>query len=160
MEKAFESAKTLVGLLAEADLHIATAESCTGGLVAATLISVPGASEVIEGAFVTYSDRMKKELLGVPQRILEKFTAVSAESAKEMAKGAKKKTGADIAVSTTGYAGPTGENVGLVYIGLCSKDTERVYRFRFTGNREIIRQKAANAALSVAIAEAKKEWKK
>ncbi|HET7084391.1 MAG TPA: CinA family protein [Rhizomicrobium sp.] len=110
-------------LLAEArakGLTIATAESCTGGLLAGLLTEIPGSSDVVERGFVTYSNQAKQELLGVPQEILKAHGAVSAETARAMAQGALKHSHADLAVAVTGVAGPGGgtaeKPVGLVFV--------------------------------------------
>ena len=145
--------KRLVGLLKKKGWTITTAESCTGGLIACDIISVSGASKVIEGAFVTYSDEMKARELGVSPKSIERHSAVSSEVAAEMALGAKAKTGANVAVSTTGYAGPHGDQVGLVYICICVGSLTRTYRFRFDGDRQRIRRLAANTAISLVIKE-------
>ena len=159
MVRTIKSEKVLVDLLSRGGLKIAAAESCTGGLVAGSIISVSGASNIIEGAFVVYSDRMKNELLGVRQNSLDVHGAVSAEVAAQMAMGARIKTGADIGISTTGYAGPDGDDVGLVYIGISSGRGSRVYKFKFLGSRNKIRRSAVKMAIAAAIKEVE-EWKK
>ena len=113
-------------LLKEKKMHIAFAESCTGGLCAKALTDLAGASEVIEASLVSYSNRIKKEKLGVAAETIEKYTEVSAECAKEMARGVRRFAGSDIGVSTTGYAGPTGKDVGLVYVCVSSAFAEKV----------------------------------
>lgn len=150
----------LVRLLKERGLRITSAESCTGGSIAAGIVSVPGASEVIEGAVVAYSDRVKNEILGVPWRYIKKYTAVSPSVAGSMALGARQKTSADLSVSTTGYLGPDGEKVGRVYIGISTKHGTVVYKFDFLGNREQIRQQAVRTAMQLAIKEINDRWKK
>ena len=150
----------LVKLLEEKGLHIATAESCTGGYFASRIISLPGASKVIDGAFVAYSDNVKNEVLGVPWRYIKKYTAVSSSVAGSMALGARKRTGADVAVSTTGYLGPDGEKVGQVYIGISTKYDTVVYSFEFGGCRETIREQAVRTAMQLAIKEINDRWKK
>ena len=116
-------------LLAEArarGLHIATAESCTGGLIAGALTAIPGSSDVFERGAVVYANRAKIEMLGVPRDLLERHGAVSAEVARAMADGALAHSAADIAVSCTGIAGPGGGSaekpVGLVYLAVAQKD--------------------------------------
>ena len=137
----------LGSILKEKDLRISLAESCTGGLASKLLTDVPGSSAYFQGSFVAYSNSVKKKTLGVPGSILRKYGAVSPETATSMAKGAKKKGKADVSISFTGIAGPSGATatkpMGLVYIGigLPRKKTE-VYRFIFTGNRERIREQA------------------
>lgn len=143
--------ETLVTFLASNELKFATAESCTGGLVAASIVSVSGASEVFHEGVVTYSNESKMERLGVMQDTLEEFGAVSEQTAMEMAKGLISEN-VDVAVSTTGIAGPTGgtweKPVGLVYIGIAYHDNPPVAkRFIFAGGREQVRQSAKNTAL-------------
>ena len=111
----------LVGALKQKKLSIATAESCTGGLLSEMITSVSGASEIFELGICTYSDRIKHEFLGVPMEEIEQFDVVSREVALSMVKGLKERSGADICVSVTGIAGPGGgtpeKPVGTVYIG-------------------------------------------
>ena len=141
--------KKLVALLKKKGLSITTAESCTGGMIASNIISVNGASEVMAGAFVAYSNEMKQGLLGVSREDIEKYSAVSPRVAIEMAKGARLRTGAQVAISTTGYAGPTGDQVGLVYIGISVGAVEMVYRFEFDGDRQSIREACAATAVNL-----------
>lgn len=143
--------ETLVNFLAANDLKIATAESCTGGLVAASIVNVSGASEVFYEGVVTYSNASKQERLDVKEDTLMEFGAVSEETAKEMAYGLINEK-VDVAVSTTGIAGPLGgtpeKPVGLVYIGLAFRDNPPVaFRYVFEGGREQVRQSAKNTAL-------------
>lgn len=132
---------------------IATAESCTGGLIAAALTDVPGSSAVLDRGFVTYSNAAKTEMLGVAPALIEKHGAVSAEVARAMACGAVKNSRADIAVSVTGIAGPDGgtaeKPVGLVWFGLAdASGAVRVERRVFTkGGRDFVRAKATETAL-------------
>jgi nicotinamide-nucleotide amidase len=130
-------------LLIKNRLTIATAESCTGGMVAAKLINYPGISEVfLEGA-VTYSNEAKMNRLGVRKETLDSFGAVSSETASEMAQGIAKTAGTDIGLSTTGIAGPGGgtqqKPVGLVFIGLYIKGRVITRELRLTGERQNIR---------------------
>ena len=141
--------KKLVALLKKKGLSITTAESCTGGMIASNIISVNGASEVMAGSFVAYSNEMKQGLLGVSREDIEKYSAVSPRVALEMAKGARLRTGAQVAISTTGYAGPTGDQVGLVYIGISVGAVETVYRFEFDGDRQSIREACAATAVNL-----------
>lgn len=112
----------VVKLLKEKKLVLCTAESCTGGLIAKRITDISGSSAVFECGIVSYSNRIKHELLGVKEETLDSFGAVSEQTAKEMAKGALNKSGADIAVSVTGIAGPASDStekpVGLVFIAL------------------------------------------
>lgn len=137
-------------LLVKSGLKLAIAESCTGGLIASQLISVPGSSNwLIEGA-VTYSCDAKMRRLGVKSETLEKYTAVSEETAKEMAEGIRLTSGADIGISTTGYAGPGSDpDVGRVFIGISSQYGTEAKEFRFRGNRDKIRNTAALNALNL-----------
>ncbi len=128
---------------------LACAESLTGGLLCDALVSVPGASRVFMGGIVAYDEGRKVSLLGVSAETLRRHTAVSGETAREMAEGARARLGVDYALSTTGYAGPDGEDVGLVYIA-CADAAETVVRQRrFNGDRSEIRRAAARAALDL-----------
>ena len=152
-------------------LHVAVAESCTGGYVAKRLTDVSGASEVFECGVVTYSNRMKHQLLGVSQQTLDTFGAVSEETAREMAAGVRRLSGAEIGISVTGNAGPEpseGKEVGLVYIGVDSLEMSRVFMLQVNRRdqdaRETIRYLASSHALSLILkavdAMAKAEVKK
>jgi nicotinamide-nucleotide amidase len=132
--------------------HLATAESCTGGLVAAALTAIAGSSDVVERGFVAYSREAKIELLGVPTETIAAHGTVSAETAAAMARGALVRTPADLAVSITGIAGPGGgtpqKPVGLVYLGAARRDGAcRVERRVFPGDRTAIRDAALLEAL-------------
>ena len=134
--------------------RVATAESCTGGLVAAALTAIAGSSDVVERGFVTYSNEAKMELLGVPAETIAGHGAVSAQTAAAMARGAVARAGVDLAVSVTGIAGPGGgtpqKPVGLVYLGIARKDgAARVERRVFPGDRAEIRQAALVLALEL-----------
>ena len=126
--------EAVVGMLKEHHLKVATAESCTGGLIAKRITDVPGASEVFECGIISYANEIKHKVLGVSEDDLNKYGAVSEPVAKQMAQGALKVSGADIAVSVTGIAGPdsdsTGKPVGLVYIGLADKENVWVREIR------------------------------
>ena len=132
-------------------LTVATAESCTGGLVAAKLVNYPGISAALGEAHVTYANEAKIKYCGVKKETLEQYGAVSEQTAREMAQGLRERSGADIAVSTTGIAGPTGgtkdKPVGLVYVGCADAHGVRVERLQLTGSRERIRNLAALRAL-------------
>ena len=138
-------------LCRERGLTLATAESCTGGMVAQRLTSVPGSSDVFVGAVVAYSDDVKARELGVPAEVLERHGAVSAETAEAMARGARGRLGADLAVSVTGIAGPGGGSdekpVGLVYLHALGPDGTRSADFVFPGDRDSIRRRATVTAL-------------
>lgn len=141
----------VLDLARERGLTLAAAESCTGGLVAARLTSVPGSSDVFVGGVVSYDDRLKRELLGVPSETLERHGAVSAETAEAMAGGARKALGADIAVSVTGVAGPGGGSeekpVGLVYLHAAGPEGEKAVELHLPGDRDAVRRRAAASAL-------------
>lgn len=144
---------TVAKLLVDKKLTIGTSESCTGGLLGAGLIDYPGiSSSFLEGA-ITYSNEAKIKTLGVKKETLEKFGAVSEETAREMAEGIRKRCGADIGVSTTGIAGPDGgtddKPVGLVYIGLSIGDKTIVTRNVFNGDRNSVRRRACLKAFDM-----------
>lgn len=143
----------VVKLLKKYELTVTTAESCTGGLLAGTLVGVPGVSEVFREGFVTYSNKAKRKLLDVSKSTLKKYGAVSAQTAKEMAKGGVFATDADICVAITGLAGPDGATpekpIGLVYIACYMNDKVHVEEFRFKGDRQKIRERSVVQALDV-----------
>ena len=146
----------VISMLLEKGLTLTTAESCTGGLVAKRLTDVSGASAAFCGGLVTYSNAMKMKWLGVREETLQAFGAVSEETAREMAQGARKAADADLAVAITGIAGPNSDDtqkpVGLVFIALASKDgvTVEKYENRFTKNvREQNRAVSAEHALEM-----------
>lgn len=145
--------QAVVELLLANNLTVATAESCTGGLLAAKLINVPGVSEVFKAGHITYSNKAKRKLLGVKKMTLNKYGAVSEDAAREMAKGTALETKADVAVSVTGIAGPDGgtkdKPVGLVYIGCSVCGNVTVKEFCFQGNRNKIRESSVVAALAL-----------
>jgi nicotinamide-nucleotide amidase len=132
-------------------LTLATAESCTGGLVAARLTSVPGSSDVFRGAVVAYANDVKEESLGVPADLLATYGAVSAESAEAMARGVRDRLGVDVAVAVTGVAGPGGgteeKPVGLVFAHVVGPGGKRSVRTELPGDREMIRGRATAASL-------------
>lgn len=141
----------VLGLCRARGLSLAAAESCTGGLVAARLTSVPGASDAFLGSLVAYSDNMKREQLDVPEKTLREHGAVSAEAAAAMAKGARGRLGADVGVAVTGIAGPSGgtaeKPVGRVYIHAESPDGEVARELDIPGGRESVRQRATATSL-------------
>ncbi len=143
--------ETVVKLLKEKGKTLATAESCTGGLIGREITSIAGASEVYGFGFVTYANEAKEKLLGVKHSTLEKYGAVSSETAAQMAAGARKVSGADIAVAVTGIAGPGGgtdeKPVGLVYVGIASENGVRTKKLNLSGNRERIRLRTCEYAL-------------
>lgn len=143
--------ETVGQLLLAKGLSIGAAESCTGGLVAARLTDVPGSSAYFKGGVVAYSNEIKSGLLGVSMSVLERFGAVSKETAMAMAQGARERTGADIGLATTGIAGPGGgtpaKPTGLVYVSLAADDGVLYREYRFPGFRTAVRQGTVNAAL-------------
>jgi nicotinamide-nucleotide amidase len=148
-------AEALLALLRSRRLMLATAESCTGGLIAATLTAIAGSSDVVERGFVTYSNEAKREMLGVTEESLALPGAVSEEVARTMADGALARSRADIAVSVTGIAGPGGATetkpVGLVYIGAARRGgTLLVERHVFSGDRSAVRLASVSVAFRLA----------
>ena len=134
---------------------IGTAESVTGGGLALLMNTTPGASETFLGGVVAYVSVVKRDVLGVSEETLERYGAVSAECAAEMASGVRSKVGADYGVSTTGVAGPSeqeGKPVGLVYIGIAGADGVVIKELHLAGDREQIRAQACVEALNVAMA--------
>jgi nicotinamide-nucleotide amidase len=150
-----DAATRVLELCRARGLHVATAESCTGGLVAAALTEIPGSSDVVDCGFVTYSDEAKQAMLGVPAATLKRYGAVSAQTAKAMAAGALKNARADIAVSITGIAGPGGGSkqkpVGLVHFAAASRDGRRIARKRLYGDigRRRVRLRSVVEALAL-----------
>jgi len=140
-------------LLERHRLTVAVAESCTGGLIGHYLTEVPGISRFLLDDLVTYSNEAKVELLGVARETIEAVGAVSEEVAGQMAAGVRQRAAADIGLSTTGIAGPTGGSpqkpVGLVFVGLATEDWTRVERLKFVGSRTIVKERAAKAALDI-----------
>ena len=137
-----------------ARLRLAVAESCTGGLVLASLTAIPGASDVVERGFVTYGNDAKAEMLGVPGALIDAHGAVSEPVARAMAEGALRHSPADIGVGVTGIAGPGGATtekpVGLVQLAAARKGRETTHeRHLFAGDRTAIRRAAAAAALAL-----------
>lgn len=134
--------------LKDGKFFLSTAESCTGGMIAASLTNIAGSSQVFERGFVTYSNQAKIDLLGVSEQTLSQFGAVSPETAEEMVNGALKNSRADFAIAVTGIAGPSGGSsdkpVGLVYIGIGRKHDNHITIFKenFSGDRASIRQQA------------------
>lgn len=139
--------------LKKRNLKITTAESCTGGLIAATIVNVAGASDVLEEGYITYSNEAKSKLLGVRKEALEQYGAVSRQVAEQMAKGAAHAALADAALAATGIAGPGGgteeKPVGLVYIGCYLAGKTVVTENHFCGSRRDIRRQTADAALEL-----------
>ena len=149
----------LGGLLREKGLRLAVAESCTGGLIASRITDVAGSSDYFEAGVVVYSNQAKQTFLAVPAKSIEAHGAVSREVVEKMAEGVRSTTGADIGLSVTGIAGPTGGSpekpVGTVYIGLAARaetGTEIFFRkFQFKGGRLEIKAQTSTEALQFAI---------
>ena len=141
----------LVALLAERRLTLSTAESCTGGMIASAIVDVPGASAVFAGGAVTYTEAVKTSLLGVPEDVIRERGVVSRDVAALMAEGARRRFGTDLAVSTTGVAGPGGGTpeapVGRVYIGVALESKTVVFREDIPGDREAVRRGATKKAI-------------
>lgn len=142
----------LTKLLMKKKYTMTTAESCTGGMIAARMVNAPGVSAVLKSGYITYANEAKEELLGVSHDTLEKFGAVSRETAEEMAEGAAKAAHTDAAVAVTGIAGPDGgtkeKPVGLVYIGVNVRGNVEVREYHFSGSRQKIRESVTAAALT------------
>ncbi|MDO5618740.1 CinA family protein [Kocuria sp.] len=150
-EAALEAARRAVAVAAQCHLTVGTAESLTGGSVAAALVSVPGASAVFEGAVVSYSHAVKTRVLGVSAELLDRVGAVDAQVAEDMARGAREVLGVDVAVATTGVAGPEphdGKPVGTVYVGLAGLGGTRSLELHLDGTRPQIRQACVEVALT------------
>lgn len=139
----------LLARLAQAGETLGCAESLTGGLLCDAFVSVPGASRVFMGGIVAYDEGRKGALLGVRPETLARFSAVSLQTALEMAQGARERLQADHALATTGYAGPDGADVGLVYVAYAGRARARVRECRFAGSRGQIRAQAVQAALEL-----------
>ena len=145
-------AKKLNLLLSKRKLTIATAESCTGGMLASTIIGEAGASEIIKSSIVTYSNEAKVKYAGVKEETLKKYGAVSEKVAGEMAKGIAKECSADVGVGISGIAGPTGavpgKPVGTVCFGFCFKGKVLTETMLFKGNRTAVRKKSVKHAIN------------
>lgn len=154
-EATLEQARGLLALMDSKAMTLATAESCTGGLIAAAVTAIAGSSSVVMAGFVTYSNEAKQKMLGVRAESLAQHGAVSAEVAREMAEGARERAGVSLALSCTGIAGPggatPGKPVGLVFIG-CARDgaATLVERHVFPGDRAAVRAATVAAALDLA----------
>jgi nicotinamide-nucleotide amidase len=149
-----ETMEAVVGrLLLEQSLHVATAESCTGGLLAKRITDVAGSSRYFERGFVTYSNEAKLQQLGVSRADLEAHGAVSATVAEQLARGARQASGAEVGVGVTGIAGPDGgtaeKPVGTVFIGLSSPRGDAARHFRFNGSRTVVRERSVQTALDL-----------
>ena len=142
-----------VNHLIQNGITVATAESCTAGMIAAAIGDFPGVSAVFSEGFITYSNEAKEKLLGVPHDILLTYGAVSEQTARAMAEGVCKRTNANIGISATGIAGPDGgtsdKPVGLVYIGVCSFGETTVKRCIFSGDRASVRAQTTETAFAL-----------
>lgn len=147
------NATNLVKCFAQKGLTLSTAESCTGGLIAAAITGVPGASSVFTHGFVTYANTAKTQMLGVPEQLLITHGAVSEPVARAMAQGAQARAATDYALSTTGIAGPDGgtteKPVGTVWFGLAGPTGTTTYHKLFQGDRESVRLQAVSFALAL-----------
>jgi len=151
-----ELARRLLAACETRGLLLVTAESCTGGLIAACLTEIPGSSSVVERGYVTYDNRAKVEMLGVPADTIERVGAVSEEVARAMAEGVLERGGADLAIACTGIAGPGGATptkpVGLVHLAVARRGRPTLHaREIFKGDRSAIRSASVDAALELAL---------
>ena len=148
--------KTLAAILLSRNWMVSLAESCTGGLVSATLTELAGSSEWFERGYITYSNEAKTECLEVPARLIESHGAVSELVAKAMAEGARINSGSDVAISITGIAGPSGgtteKPVGTVCFGWATENQTLTKTMHFDGDRQAVRQQATEFALTELIA--------
>lgn len=150
-----ELSARVVRAFTERGKTLGTAESLTGGMIAASVAGVSGASAVLMGGIVSYDPRVKHELLGVTQSVIDTVGVVSEPCARQMAQGAQRALKVDVAVSATGVAGPTGGTaqtpVGTVFIGVCGPAGTRVDECHFTGDRQSVREQSAAHALTMAL---------
>ncbi len=147
----YKSVEYIVNMLTQMGFMLSVAESCTGGMVSSALVDYPGASNVFSDGIVTYSNESKMKFLGVKSETLEKYSAVSFKTAEEMCKGVALRSNTDIALSTTGYAGPGGgteeDPAGTVYIGIYIKGEVFTRRLSLSGTRNEVRKKATEILL-------------
>jgi len=151
-----EPVEDVAGVLArQLNVHLAVAESCTGGLISNLLTNVPGSSDYFLGSVISYSNQAKIQLLDVKPETLATYGAVSRETVLEMARGVRQALSADFGISVSGIAGPGGDTpdkpVGTTWIGLSAIGLDRAWLFHFTGDRQEIKQQAAEMALSLLI---------
>ncbi len=148
-----DSLLKISNLLEQRNITVATAESCSGGLIAHTLTNISGSSVYFDRGIVSYSNKAKIDLLGIKEDILEEFGAVSEQVAEAMAEGVRIKSNVDIGIATTGIAGPTGgtpeKPVGLVYIAVSLADKAIVRKYQFSGDRLQNKESTCNAALQM-----------
>ena len=144
-------AEEIINIMREKKLTLGTVESATGGLIAHLITGVPGSSDVFHGSIVSYSNEVKRKIVGVRDLTLQEYGAVSLQVAMVMAKGGRKVLGVDICIADTGIAGPggatPGKPIGLFYLGLAHQDGTLTRQFLFKGTREENKQQAAQAAL-------------
>jgi len=150
-----DKAERLLEIAVTQKVTVSVAESCTGGLLGGRITGVSGSSDYFLGGVIAYSDRAKNKLLGVSMKTLETFGAVSERCASEMAIGARRLLGSELAIAITGIAGPLGgtpgKPVGTVYIATALGSEAAIKRFQFSGDRESIRAQSVEAALDMAI---------
>jgi PncC family amidohydrolase len=151
-----ERLEILLGeLLGENSLWLAVAESCTGGMLSHKITDIPGASEYFKGGVIAYANEVKVDVLGVSSQTLDKFGSVSEETVLEMARGVRKALQADIGISVSGIAGPSGgtveKPVGTTWIGLSTADKESALKFVFPGSRYEINSQASKALMQLTI---------
>jgi len=151
MEKIRRTTEKIIALLTERGETITFAESCTGGRIAAAFTAVPGASDVLNGACVTYSNQIKHQWLGVDTEVLNNYGAVSRECVSQMLEGIIKMAHADYAIAVSGIAGPAGgtelKPVGTVYIGITAPQTKEIYHCHFHGDRASIQEQSVHFAI-------------
>jgi len=152
-----DTAINLVNALIDKQLTISTAESCTGGMLGQYITDISGSSATYMGGVITYNNKLKQQLLGVEGDTLKQYGAVSAQTASQMVQGLLNNFNTNIAIATTGIAGPTGGNdakpVGLVYICIAIKNNITIHKNIFTGNRQDIRQAATKKAFELVLQE-------
>ena len=154
--RSLDLARRLLAACEAKDLRLATAESCTGGLIIGCLTEIPGSSAVVELGYVTYDNRAKQEVLGVPAALREQVGAVSEEVARAMAVGARERAHVDLAIAVTGIAGPggatPGKPVGLVHMAVAVRDRPTLHAVEiFPGDRSAVRLATVDAALALAL---------
>jgi PncC family amidohydrolase len=158
MDELRDLAERLQGVCLARGLTVATAESCTGGLVTDAITDVPGSSGYLLGGVIAYADRVKERQLGVPAQVIAAHGAVSVHVARAMAVGARERLGADLAIAVTGIAGPHGgtpaKPVGLTYVAVAGPAGIEVRRFAWTGDRAANKRDSARAALELLLAAA------
>lgn len=152
--------ETLLKELLKRNYTISMAESLTGGMVASRFVNCPGASKAFKGSFVVYSDEAKQKVLGVPEKILKRDSAVSEKTCRAMLKGLREKTGCDVGIATTGYAGPEGAEVGHVFLGIGIGEKVEIYEYQLHTGRQMIRRIICNQAIDRATINLRKEGQK